>query len=292
MKNATSTKAITAFPFGATATILIFALGGCGPPPSPELVHLKSISVRGVTVAVGDPAENALKAFAPANEDKSRGAERSTFFDPDRPGNIDELTTITYIVGTKHYLIDYGLLDNSDRFRVKDIIFLIDSPYDSVPDNASPEGSANGTALDRKPSVTELLSLDDFEKSPFCKTIPNCRLHSRYMLEDGTTNSAYFTSVAEARAEVQSSGWSVYSIAISFYDLDSMRPKDLSLINSLVCSVDKHVDCSSAMSFIRKHITDQPGWTQGIRDLKPAALHGLSIRAGTVGSQQIVVVSR
>lgn len=113
-----------------------------------------------------------------------------------------------------------------------------------------------------------------------------CNLFERWMLQDGTTNNLYHLFVrAEADVEVQTSrGQSVISIAVSFYDLDRLKPTDLSLVDLLVCSIDKHGGCSSAKRFVRDHVE------RSVSDVKPFPLHGLLIRAGEVGSQQIVTV--
>ena len=68
------------------SSIFIISLAGFGSTsPTSKLTHVKSISIRGVTVSVGDLAEDALKAFTPEDENPYKGFERSSFLDPGRP---------------------------------------------------------------------------------------------------------------------------------------------------------------------------------------------------------------
>ena len=70
----------------AVSGIFILSLAGCGSTsPTSKLTHVKSISVQGVIVSVGDLAEDALKAFTPEDENPYKGFERSSFLDPARP---------------------------------------------------------------------------------------------------------------------------------------------------------------------------------------------------------------
>ena len=280
------TKPIAALRSSVVVGIFVLCLGGCTTPSSSDLAHVKSISVRGVTVAVGDPAEEILKTFTPADECAERFRKRETSLDPAREDPeykrpLDNMTGVHYVIQNRWYEIDYGILDDSGSYKVKDIVFFGGNNTCSI--TAATEERTTSATI--SPPIS---TLAEFDASPFCRSA-KCRLFERWMLQDGTTNSVYHLFVrAEAKVEVQTSRpQSVVSIAMSFYDVDRLKPSDLSLVDLLICSIDKDGDCSSTRQFVRDHVERS---VFQISEVKPFPLHGLLIRAGEVGRQQIVMV--
>lgn len=110
MKKPAPTKPTAELRFSVVVSIFAVGLGGCTSPSSSQLVHLKSISVRGVTVAGGDPAEDVLRAFTPADECAERFRQRETSLDParedpDHKRPLDNMTSIHYVVHNQWYEI-------------------------------------------------------------------------------------------------------------------------------------------------------------------------------------------
>ena len=88
----------------AVSGIFILSLAGCGSTsPTSKLTHVKSISVQGVIVSVGDLAEDALKAFTPEDENPHKGLDGQVFSIlrvlKARGRSLDDLTSINYIIG-------------------------------------------------------------------------------------------------------------------------------------------------------------------------------------------------